>query len=421
MTLLIILSKFESTRVDGLLNSLSVHMDDEHGGLVPLPGPYGCVLPESPIQQPHEVDPYTTITSINSICCQITSKCNLRCKYCYIHSSDYSEADMKTEIIEKIHRGRAKWKIREFNYGIMGEPTTKDDFFKIIEKDMTKHNVNVSLTSNFKKYFTDDEIALLAQCKQIEVSIDSLNYEHNKYMRGSDPRIIYTNIARILSLAKQLHRKPPYIVLSVVVNELTAPDLPELARCTTLIGVQCVQLLYMREPYIGADFSNLPRRVNESENAPQLREQIISALEIWKESNCELRTDGSLKYFVENKQTLSTEFEPQSGDKRTRLCTMPWWDFQLLANGDWTCCFLFSKVGTLGGNESLDDCLNSTRIRQIRRELLTGDLKSGCQNCCRIPACTVEELQTEVKRVVTAISKNAQDFILDTSHEQYNA
>lgn len=126
---------FELGDVAGVLNALSLHLSDNKNGLVPLPGPYACILPESPLHVADENDKYTIIDKMHTICCQLTSKCNLRCKYCFITSKDYEEGEITNDILSKFMEAKDRYSIVEICYGIMGEPTTRDDFFEIVKKD----------------------------------------------------------------------------------------------------------------------------------------------------------------------------------------------------------------------------------------------------------------------------------------------
>lgn len=82
----------------------------------------------------------------------------------------------------------------------------------------------------------------------------------------------------------------------------------------------------------------------------------------------------------------------------TRGCLDPWSFAYLQSNtAVRICCFTSDTVGHLGAGESLDTILNSERVLEYRRGLLSGELVEACQNCWARPWVTKEKQLADVR------------------------
>jgi radical SAM protein with 4Fe4S-binding SPASM domain len=84
----------------------------------------------------------------------------------------------------------------------------------------------------------------------------------------------------------------------------------------------------------------------------------------------------------------------------TRLCLDPWLNGFIQYNGDVVpCCF----VRTVWGNvhrDTAEEIFNSEAARQLRRELLEGDLQGSCVSCPFRPMTSLAELRRRVEEAV---------------------
>ncbi len=71
--------------------------------------------------------------------------------------------------------------------------------------------------------------------------------------------------------------------------------------------------------------------------------------------------------------------QPQANE--TRNCLDPWYQPFVRMNGDvWPCCWFYNKLGNVN-EEAFDQILNGSAFMELRRELLTGNLRQACKEC----------------------------------------
>ena len=85
-----------------------------------------------------------------------------------------------------------------------------------------------------------------------------------------------------------------------------------------------------------------------------------------------------------------------SSDRSTRHCLDPWF-FVILDSRRrvWPCCW-HPPVGTLPIGGSLNDMLDGHVFREIRRQLLTGELNEHCRECPVRPLTAPETFRNDL-------------------------
>jgi hypothetical protein len=72
---------------------------------------------------------------------------------------------------------------------------------------------------------------------------------------------------------------------------------------------------------------------------------------------------------------------PPNEEKPTRDCLDPWFFAMLDSRRRLQPCCYHPAIGTLGEGESLEDLLEGPAMRELRRQLLTGELNEHCRQC----------------------------------------
>jgi MoaA/NifB/PqqE/SkfB family radical SAM enzyme len=395
--------KFSVSDSTGLENRISVHFESD-GDMATLSGPYSCIFPILGHFGEYNVN------SLEGLAISLTTRCDLRCGYCFIQYPNYICQDIEQELLEKLFLGARRFSVKEIHYGIMGEPRVSKKLTRLIKNNIAD-GFRVSMASNFARPLTDEELEVFSSMHCIEVSIDTFDIKHLKAIRGADSLHVLMNLCKLLALARLKGQMRPDITFSVVCNELNIPDLPQLVGIAATIGVHSIQLLDMRKPYQDADFSSLPPRITESDKKSSLHDALLETLRICNREGISVSIDSIIKAFLDEVAVPEgAEFEPNSPDKPTRLCIAPWSRMYVYPDGNVTPCYHFSSVGRMSTNSSLDDCVNGPRMRSLRKELLSGDLVSGCQDCCRASPCTVEELSALVSQYTGGTRVRAETF-----------
>lgn len=86
--------------------------------------------------------------------------------------------------------------------------------------------------------------------------------------------------------------------------------------------------------------------------------------------------------------------------KPTRDCLDPWFFAQIAAERDVKPCCVRPPIGVLAKGVSIDDVLNGPEIRELRRQLLTGELDAYCASCPTRPLTDPASLRMRVRQEI---------------------
>lgn len=89
----------------------------------------------------------------------------------------------------------------------------------------------------------------------------------------------------------------------------------------------------------------------------------------------------------------------------TRDCLDPWSQPFIQTNGDvWPCCWFWDSLGNLN-HEPFDKIINGPKFQELRRELLTGQLRKACVECPSRSATTPGQLLVRLRVTSSSRSK----------------
>ena len=390
------------------INDLAIYAESDTGLLLEVYGPAGMIGMEKALldTENYETDSSVVVDSIHGVALIISTRCNLRCIYCDIHSPYYIEHDMDKDTLESIFLGMKKMQVEEVHFGVMGEPTVHKDFWEIARK-AHKDGYKMSIATNFASIFKKEEIETLLNFHTIEISLDTLDIRLLKKIRtGADARSILYNIVRLKASAIQKKVSCPKITLSVVLNEENGMDLPELAVACSVLGIEQCQLLDMRQ----LDFEqNVPNTLSQAEDKDKIRNSLKEAIGHLRDNNISLSIDASVQDFLEGRDSKDHGLDENREGAISKACLAPWTRVYIAPDGHVTPCFEFTSIGKITPKTPLVDIINSSRMKRLRNELLTGNLNDGCRNCCRAEDTTPEKVR-ELLRRYTAGNERAETF-----------
>lgn len=104
-----------------------------------------------------------------SVCWQITTKCNLNCKYCLSSSGADGEYGLSTEEAKKVIRELGELGINRLDF-TGGEPLIRKDLGELIQCSK-ENNINTIVTTN-TTLLNDENIEYLKMADLVQVSID---------------------------------------------------------------------------------------------------------------------------------------------------------------------------------------------------------------------------------------------------------
>lgn len=136
----------------------------------------------------------------------LTYTCNQKCYYCFW--KDWNNKETKTEPVERIPELLYQLKevgIQAIEFCGGGEPTCCKDFTNIVYK-AEELGFKIGMLTNGVKLCGDIAVAVLKTMTYVRVSLDTVNSEIYKQVRGTDEcQTVIENIKNLISLKKELN------------------------------------------------------------------------------------------------------------------------------------------------------------------------------------------------------------------------
>ncbi len=117
-----------------------------------------------------------------SVCWQITTKCNLNCKYCLSSSGNDGIYGLDTDIAKKVINHLGELGINRLDF-TGGEPLLRKDLGELIDC-AKENNISTIVTTN-TTLLNDQNINILRKADLIQISVDGPREMHN-YQRQRD-------------------------------------------------------------------------------------------------------------------------------------------------------------------------------------------------------------------------------------------
>jgi len=179
--------------------------------------------------------PYAPLPRMLSV--EVTQLCNLRCGMCFREEVNVEKANMPINEFEQILAGFPR--LKYLSLIGLGEIFMHSNLSEIIRIARAKSST-VAITTN-GTLLTEKNIGKLGGVGRIYVSIDSLNAERYKAIRGAD-------LGGVIEGLKLLKHKMPHALLFVQTvmmkdNAVDLPDFPKFAKEVNANGVSFLHIL----------------------------------------------------------------------------------------------------------------------------------------------------------------------------------
>lgn len=164
---------------------------------------------------------------------ELTSRCNLRCRYCQKALDSWNaipgrDEDLPEAMLERVFGSIESMPFQTVQLSGIGEFTFRKDWVEIVDR-FRGAGASVTTISNFARPFSDAELDALLSLSHLMVSIDTTDAELLKSIRRSVSLAnISTNLVRLRMRAKKVGRQLPNIRLNAVLyleNMLGIEDL----------------------------------------------------------------------------------------------------------------------------------------------------------------------------------------------------
>lgn len=266
-----------------------------------------------------ENEDLSRVHAYNWMAISFTNRCNLSCVYCVQSTQKDINPFFKMEFPYEYARQTldlfAEQGIDKLSTCVEGEGTLYPHWYELIS-EFHKNNPNVilAMTTNLNRKYNDDEIDLLAEYTELDVSIDSVDSAIYKELRRNGRlELLLENVDKVQKRVRELQIKGPRITFHTVLSDKSWQSLVGLYE-------------YAFERGIGINVGNYERRSNTLAEREGLIKPIselpydvqIEIYEVFKnmqqaaiEKRCFLQFQGDIFTKLKNQVEVNyNEFEP---------------------------------------------------------------------------------------------------------------
>jgi len=359
------------------------------------------------------LSPQPVLDSLNT---HLTSRCNLRCLYCPQGKGITDDrTDMPPDLLEHLIQYVASHKVPAVGFGYFGETTLYAGWENSCQR-LLEIGTALSLTANFAAPLTTRALDVLSRFRYIEMSIDSVDGGLLRMLRPPiDVRTILYNLHAIRARAMASGGASPFICWPCVLTDRSARELSDLVLFAASCGVDRLQINEMYR------FDGTPDEIRNILELPDAEflaafDRLEQAVALGRQHALPVSVSGIEKYRARAEAirmpTTGTAETPRLRRGRiqgiqgpadhyylgpgispgqTRLCLYPWSTAYVAATGDvYACCARGTVMGNIQREGGLDSVLVNTRYRELRRQLLTGEIRDPvCRICSMAPAAPI--------------------------------
>jgi len=301
-----------------------------------------------------------------------TSKCNLRCKFCW------QSTDKKNINLEEIPKNRIPILIKEAKeLGVLewqlsgnGEPFCRLDFTLSTMKEIKKYGMYGNVITNgtmLNRKIIEDIVHM--GWDYLMFSIDGPNAEIHDELRGVPGTFekVIQNIMTLVETKKSLNSNWPDFSITTVINKKNYDKINEMINLAHTLGGDGLTLNMMVDYGVGTEL-----KLNENE-IDEFKKNIEKNIELIKKLN--LNTNFSM--FLEKNE-----------DKKEKKiinpkCYEPWYNLAIDVSGNvGPCCERFNEKGQENiKNKSLREIWFGEYFEKLREDMINGNLNKVCMNC----------------------------------------
>ena len=354
---------------------------------------------------------------------ELTLRCNLKCAYCESILPEYTtpRIDKDPAALNTIIDYLIEHKPKGVCVSGYGETTIYKNWHHYCNR-LLDAGIALTMICNLAKEYSPEELETLSRFSGFQVSCDTSDPELFKKLRLGNTLERFTgNMEKIRDTARRAGRTPPPFTWSCVVCDQTVFGLIKYIE----FGLKCgVRSFYMCNYATFLDVNKRlePKRITEMAPGQFLKAaQIIFAL---KERLDRVGIDFSMVQGLEETindklQSLATGIEnslpqgavatlsepcaqlPENGTvlpAQTRFCFEPWYNCFIRADNEVRPCCTFDTTTRLGPATTIVEAYNSPEIVDLRRSLLSGDLKAKCRVCPHVGMRSVIDFRNAMRQ-----------------------
>lgn len=340
---------------------------------------------------------------------EMTSQCNLRCVYCAVSQPSYRGFDLNLDCIEEVLDTLKDRRVKYLYVNGHGETTMIANWESTCLK-MLDRGFRLKIVSNFSRKLRESEIDVFCKFHEICVSCDTTDPElFTLLRRKAKLSNLFENIERIKSRCREMKIPGPRFAWSVVVCDRTVFGLVEVVQKGIDLGISHFEFCNLTR------YPDLPGAIQVRHISELPVEDMIRSREIIKlarntatRNGCTFSVQAGLIDVLEERIKSSEgkqgslesgflRYSKEEAEGKTRLCLDPWKMLYIHASGAVRpCCWHWDEIGNLGSGQTLSEISNNSKMLELRRQLLTGELGKYCSSCPARELVTVDELESSV-------------------------
>jgi MoaA/NifB/PqqE/SkfB family radical SAM enzyme len=350
---------------------------------------------------------------------EVTSKCNLRCAYCYkadeIHEAlPGANEDMSDAMISALYHYCKEAGIDNVCLSVVGETTMHKGWHARVKQFLEDPKIKTHMNTNFVRLFDDDDLSALISIDSLQISIDSSDLAMLRKLRSrADIRTITYNIIRLRQKASEVGRRP-FISVNCVLCRDNIGHIVDLAgfcrelKMGRLMLGEMIQLRPSEAIVVGRRKPSPPETLDclTGSEVSFLAGQIAGAEELLAGSATELLVDEHLRARIDaviaglpQRVTPADAAAYFQRNMASSACRQPWTSPMVLANGDVVPCCETGRAGPVVGSltrSSLPEILNGEAHRAVRAAILDGRPTLPCRACSFASPMSFREFRREI-------------------------
>jgi radical SAM protein with 4Fe4S-binding SPASM domain len=240
----------------------------------------------------------------------ITRKCNLKCKHCFVTRSDYSN-ELSTEEIFKLLNDLKEMNVYQI-YIMGGEPFCRDDIIDII-KHIKSLQMTVSINTN-GTLITEEQVSILSNIFNIytdwvQVSLDGAKAETHDSIRKKGA--FDTTISNIKKLCEN---KVP-IRINMVVSDFNIKEMVDVYKLASVLGINRINFnpIYTYKNNTDYRMPTFDEYFNAFEDVLRYHYEIESPIIIQQDPLCIPFSHSQLEKYYLNNELIIPQFNCRAG------------------------------------------------------------------------------------------------------------
>lgn len=351
----------------------------------------GVVWPPPAVRTP----PDLLRSNIRSVIIEVTSKCNLRCTYCYkadpaFDALPFVNTDLSDDALRYLYEYCKANGIREVSLSGVGETAIANGWHRRLSPFLDDEEIEVYLVSNLIRPLAPEDLAALCKLKVLQISFDSADPRVVRMMRSKARlSVIVDNIERLGRARSAASGDRPQLLVNCTLSRQNVGHIAALAELCRSLGVD--------ELMIGEMMVNNPESALEplsflppAEVSVLIRD-VAAAARILKGAPTSLRIQQRLGFrFADllDRDPVALS-DPAAAEIFHRpspasACSQPWDTPFIRSDGKvFPCCCHDNHFAALGdlAEQSLHDIYEGQRARDVRESILAGHPTLPCKGC----------------------------------------